>query len=340
MSISFPVIMSIFVTGGTGFVGSYLIRHLLEQGYTDITALRRRNSNFDLASDFADRIQWIEGELNDPHSLAEGIRGKKWVFHVAAIISFEEKDRKKMHAVNVDGTAHIVNACLDEGVEKLLHVSSIAAVGRTKPDQVVNEKNIYQTSPYNTEYGLSKFLGEQEVWRGIAEGLNAAIVNPGVVIGAGRWHEGTGQFFPALHRGFRFVPPGTISVVDVRDVARMLLVLAKNDIHEERFIANAGELTYREFFKAIAQEFKVPVPNIMITPLLRELAWRLAKIPAFFTRKPPLVTKENLRQAALELVFENEKSKKQLQFEYTPIDKTIADTCRAFLDAEGKTTVF
>lgn len=332
--------MSIFVTGGTGFLGSYLIRHLLAEGYTDITALRRRNSNFDLAGDFADRVEWIEGELNDPYSLAEGIKGKKWVFHVAAIISFMERDRKKMQAVNAEGTAYIVDACLNEGVEKLLHVSSIAAVGRTKPVQVLNEKNIFQTSPYNTEYGISKFLGEQEVWRGIAEGLNAAIVNPGVILGAGRWHEGTGQFFANIHKGFRYVPTGTISVVDVRDVARMLLVLAKSDITEERFIANAGEMSYREFFGAIAQELKAPKPSITITPFLRELAWRLALVPTLFTGKAPIITKENMRQAALEYVFENEKSKKLLQFEYTPIGQTIAETSSAFLKSGGKTVVF
>lgn len=332
--------MSIFITGGTGFLGSYLIRHLLSEGYTDITALRRRNSNFDLAGDFAERVQWIEGELNDPFCLAEGIHGKKWVFHVAAIVSFLARDRKKMQAVNVEGTAQVVNTCLDEGVEKLLYVSSIAAVGRTKPIQVLNEKNILQTSPYNSEYGISKFLGEQEVWRGIAEGLNAAIVNPSVILGAGRWYEGTGQFFDNIHRGFRFIPSGKISLVDVRDVARMLLILAKSDLSGERFIANAGELSFRDFLGAIAQELQVPKPQILITPLLRELAWRAAQVPTWFTGKAPLVTKDNLRQASLELVFENTKSKQQLQFEYTPLSQTIAETGKAFLNSGGKTVVF
>ncbi|AEE50169.1 NAD-dependent epimerase/dehydratase family protein [Haliscomenobacter hydrossis] len=332
--------MSIFVTGGTGFLGSYLLRHLLSEGHTNITALRRSTSNMDLIADIAQRIQWIEGDLDDPFCLAEGMAGKKWVFHIAAMVSFQQRDRYKMREVNADGTANVVNACLDLGVQKLIHVSSIAAVGRTKPNQVLNEKNIFQTSPYNTEYGISKFLGEQEVWRGIAEGLNAAIVNPSVIIGAGRWHEGTGQFFATLHKGFRFVPTGKISLVDVRDVARMLLQIAQSDISDERFIANAGELTYRDFFGAIAQEFQVKKPNWTITPLLREIAWRLASLQSMFTGKPPVVTKENFRQAALEYHFENNKSIQHLDFQYTPIEQTIAETSRVFLQSGGKTRVF
>lgn len=332
--------MSIFVTGGTGFLGSYLIRHLLAEGYTDITALRRKSSNMDLTFDFQDRIQWIEGDLNDPQSLEEGIQGKKWVFHVAALVSFQSKDRKKLHEANTKGTAAIVNACLDTGVEKLLHVSSIAAVGRTKPVQVLNEKNIIQTSPYNSEYGLSKFWSEQEVWRGIAEGLNAAIINPSVILGAGRWYEGSGQFFDTLHKGFRFIPSGKISLVDVRDLARMLLQLAKSDISGERFIASAGEMYFRDFFQAIAQELDVPAPKYRISPFMGEMAWRLAGVQSLLTGKAPQITKENIRQAALEYVFENKKSRDMLDFEYTPLAQTIAETSAAYLRSQGKTLIF
>lgn len=332
--------MSIFVTGGTGFLGSYLIRHLLAEGYTDVTALRRKGSNMDLTLDFQNRIQWVEGDLNDPQSLEEGIQGKKWVFHVAALVSFQSRDRKKLHEANTKGTAAIVNACLDTGVEKLLHVSSIAAVGRTKPVQTLNEKNIIQTSPYNSEYGLSKFWSEQEVWRGIAEGLNAAIINPSVILGAGRWYEGSGQFFDTLHKGFRFIPSGKISLVDVRDLARMLLQLAKSDISGERFIASAGEMYFRDFFQAIAQELDVPAPRYRISPFMGEMAWRLAGVQSLLTGKAPQITKENIRQAALEYVFENKKSRDMLGFEYTPLAQTIAETSAAYLRSEGKTLVF
>ena len=332
--------MSIFVTGGTGFLGSYLIRHLLAEGYTDVTALRRKGSNMDLTLDFQNRIQWVEGDLNDPQSLEEGIQGKKWVFHVAALVSFQSRDRKKLHEANTKGTAAIVNACLDTGVEKLLHVSSIAAVGRTKPVQTLNEKNIIQTSPYNSEYGLSKFWSEQEVWRGIAEGLNAAIINPSVILGAGRWYEGSGQFFDTLHKGFRFIPSGKISLVDVRDLARMLLQLAKSDISGERFIASAGEMYFRDFFQAIAQGLDVPAPRYRISPFMGEMAWRLAGVQSLLTGKAPQITKENIRQAALEYVFENKKSRDMLGFEYTPLAQTIAETSAAYLRSEGKTLVF
>lgn len=332
--------MSIFVTGGTGFLGSYLLRHLLAEGHTDLTAIRRPSSNMDLVSDISHRIQWLEADLNDPAALEEGIQGKKWVFHVAAVVSFQTRDRKKLHETNVKGTAAIVNACLDYGVEKLLHVSSIAAVGRTKPVQTLNEKHIIQTSPYNSEYGLSKFWSEQEVWRGIAEGLNAAIINPSVILGAGRWYEGSGQFFDTLYKGFKFIPSGKISLVDVRDLARMLLQLAKSDISGERFIASAGEMYFRDFFNAITQELKVPAPKYRISPLMGELAWRLAGVQSLLTGKAPQITKENIRQAALEYVFENKKSRDMLDFEYTPLAQTIAETAKAYLQSGNKTVVF
>jgi nucleoside-diphosphate-sugar epimerase len=332
--------MRIFVTGGTGFLGSYLLRHLLAQGYTDITALRRHNSKLDLVADVAHRIQWIEGDLNDPFSLSEGIAGKQWVFHSAAVVSFHARDVRMMREVNAEGTANVVNACMEHGVQKLMHVSTIAAIGNTKPKQVLNEKNMFQASPYNTEYGVSKFLGEQEVWRGIAEGLNAVIVNPSVILGAGRWYEGTGQFFAQLHKGFRYIPEGSVSMVDVRDVARMLLQLAESDIVEERFIANAGEMSYRDFFNAITQELNVPKPNRHITPFLREAVWRLAAFQSLFTGKPPLVTKETLRQSAYEFAYENRKSIDQLGFQYTPIAQSIAETGKVYLASGGETKVF
>ena len=175
----------IFVTGGTGFLGSYLLRYLIHKGYTDIRALKRSTSSMALLGDVAHLIEWIDGDILDVVSLQESMQEVQQVYHCAAIVSYESGQADLMHEVNVVGTANVVNLALEMQVEKLVHVSSIAALGRSGKSKLLDESAKWEQSKFNTQYAISKHRAEMEVWRGIAEGLNAAIVNPSVILGSG-----------------------------------------------------------------------------------------------------------------------------------------------------------
>jgi nucleoside-diphosphate-sugar epimerase len=322
---------TILVTGGTGFLGSHLLRQLLQAGQTEIRALRRSNSKMDQVADIANRIEWVEGDVLDIFSLEDALVGIRKVYHCAAVVSFDARDREQMQLINVEGTANVVNLCLDLGIEKLLHVSSVAALGRIKPGTELDEKSSWQTSPYNSQYGVTKFLAEQEVWRGMAEGLSAVIINPSIILGPGRWDEGPAKFFPLIHKGFRYYPAGTTGIVVVQDVAAMMIQLMDGPYTEERFIANAGNLSYSEFFRLIAQALQVKAPSVRLNAFLKGLSWRMAWLQARISGDRPLVTQETARQSALTFYFSNKKSIDVLGFSYTPIEQTIAATAQQYL---------
>jgi dihydroflavonol-4-reductase len=326
----------ILVTGATGFVGSYLLRYLVKSGFKHIIAMKRSTSPMDLVAEVANKVQWVEGDILDMPFLEEILRGGvNQIYHCAAIVSFSAHDREEMYRINVDGTANIVNVALDFNIEKLVHVSSIAAIGRIERDLYVSENTKWQRSPINTHYAISKFQAEQEVWRGIAEGLNAAIVNPSVIIGSQYWHQGTGKLFEQVWNGLRFYTEGVTGYVDVRDVVRFMVKLMASDIDNQRFILNSENLKYKILFEEIAKVLHKKQANIRVTPLLREIAWRVEWLKSKITGKHPLVTQETARISGTTFYFNNEKSLKAFpDFTYTPIFKTIKETGEQFLEAQ------
>lgn len=322
-------------------LGTHLIAHLYRRGYRQIRGLYLPGGKDDPPSDQtgADLVEWVEGDVLDLPSLEEAIHGIDWVIHGAGIISFDRRDAQLMRQVNVEGTANVVNLCLDYGVEKLLHVSSVAALGRSKPGQTISETSKWERSPYNTRYGISKFLGEQEVWRGIEEGLSAVIVNPSIILGPGRWDQGPARFFPMLHGGFPFYPLGATALVDARDVASMILALLESDIKGERFIATAGHLTYKSLFELITTHLNLPAPRYALHPFLQYLGLWASQLKSLWSKERGLVTRETIRQSALEFYYDHSKSQKRLGFEYTPIEQTIAYTAERYLTSLGYTAL-
>lgn len=327
---------AILITGASGLLGTHLVRHLLYQGYDNIRATYRTSEDRAVLQDSsAEQVTWVKCDILDLPALEEAIQGAEWVFHCAGLVSFDPRDAQALREVNIAGTANVVNLCLAYNIEKLLHVSSIAALGRTKPGQTISEAIRWERTPFNTRYGISKFLGEQEVWRGIAEGLNAVIINPSVILGSGRWTDGPARFFSMLYDGFPFYPQGSTSLVDARDVARMMLLLMEGPYSGERFIASAGHLTYQDLFQKIAAALERPSPRYALSPILKHIALRFFQLKGLWSKERRFITTETVRQSSLEFFYDNSKSIQQLGFEYTPLDQTIADTARAFLQAQG-----
>ncbi|MFN3939645.1 MAG: NAD-dependent epimerase/dehydratase family protein [Chitinophagales bacterium] len=324
------------ITGATGLVGSYLARYLLLNG-EQVRAIKRNESNFKLVADIADKIEWVDGDINDVESLHHAMAGIDYVYHCAAVISYVRRDRAKMMHINRTGTANVVNVCLEQKVKKLLHVSSIAAIGRSGTH--VQESNKWETDNTTADYSISKHLAEREVWRGIAEGLNAVIINPSIIVGSGNWSSGSCRLFTTVYNGFKFYTEGVTGYVDVRDVVRIAYTLMQSEIHTERFIVNSENLMYRNYLWMVADALQTQRPPYKARKFMSEMAWRADAIVSILTGKTPAVTKATARIANKQFYFDNSKIVKALNYRFIPIAQTVSDTAMAFL-SEKKTSIY
>ena len=236
----------IFVTGGTGLVGSHILLKLAQQG-EKFKALKRISSSlkvcksvFDYynANDLFHQIYWVSGDVNDIQSLENAMKDCSLVLHCAAMVSFSSSDAELIRKVNVEGTANVVNVAISMGVKKLGYISSIAALGRNSTDQIVDEECYFKPTLKESNYALSKYYSEQEVWRGGQEGLDVVIVNPSVILGPGNWAKGSSQIFQKINSGLKYYTSGSTGYVDVIDVSDAIIKLLFSDVRNERFIVN------------------------------------------------------------------------------------------------------
>lgn len=321
----------ILVTGGTGLVGSHLLRTLVKQHPNEeIRAIKRTSSKMDLVADIAHLINWFDAGLLAVEDLRKAMKGVTKVYHCAAVVAFDSAQFEWMHRVNMEGTANVVNLALEEGVDKLVHVSSIAAIGRSERNNQVSEATKWEESPYNSQYAISKYRAEMEVWRGIAEGLNVVIVNPSVILGEGHWDEGSSQLISKAAKGISFYPSGGTGFVDVKDVVNVMVELMESNITNERFILNGINTTYRDFLTQASLVFQKKPPRFKVPVFLASLAWRFAKPISWISRKPPLITKETAQLMQLQYFYDNSKIQKMTGFEFRSLEDTLQRVAKSF----------
>lgn len=327
----------ILVTGGTGFLGSYILKALIEKGY-QVRALCRSNKRpFYIPPAILDKVEWVEGDVLDVVSLDDAMKGIDAIIHAAAVVSFQRSDRQLMQSVNVEGTANVVNLALENNVTRLVHVSSVAALGRSEQGGEVNEEKKWEENKLTTHYARSKFKAELEVWRGMAEGLDAVIMNPSTILGYGDWHQSSCAIFRNIYKGFKWYSPGINGFVDVEDTARAALLLLESNISGERFIINGDNWPFKQLMFTIADRFGVKRPARLATPLLTGIAWRLEAFKSFFTRQKPLLTRESARVAHSFTRFSNLKLLQALPgFTFTPLEQSIENACRMYSQAAHK----
>lgn len=323
----------ILITGGTGFLGGYIIKQLVEKGYA-VRALRR-NKKLPLfhMGETANQVEWIEGEVLNEIALKKAMEGIDTVIHAAGIVSFEKNNRSEMYKVNTEGTANMVKVALEKKVKRFMHVSSISAVGISATGGYINEEKEWEESKLNTHYAVSKFQAEQEVWRGIRKGLKAVILNPSTVLGYGDWSTGSCALFKTVYKGFTWYSSGAGGFVDVEDVARVTMLLMERNISGQRFILNSENWTFKRLIETIAAGFGSPHPPKPLPPLLLSMLWRLEALKSFLTAQPPLVTREIALSAQSNTCFENSKILKALPgFSFLPIEQSIKKACEQYLE--------
>ncbi len=318
----------ILITGGTGFIGHYIVNELLEAGH-ELRLLVRNPEGRKFP--WQSMVEIVEGDVLDLYSLERAMEGVDYVIHAAAMVSFSKPQRRQMKEINVGGTANVVNVALEKGIKKLVHLSSSSATGRAGKGEWVDEESKWQDKEKHHNYGRSKRAAEMEVYRGLAEGLPAVILNPVMVLGPGDWTENTSRIFATLYKGLPFYNRGVSGYVAARDVARALRLALESDFEKgERFILSAANLSQKEFFGKVAKSLGKKPPGILFPPfLLQPLGWA-SEMLAYLRGRTALITRETLRSSHQQTFYHGEKAH-QLGLSYTPIDEVIEETGKAFL---------
>ncbi len=317
----------VVITGATGLLGSILIDHFTSRK-VPVTALYRTSPPAERAS-----VRWMEGDVTDIHALTKAFEGARCVVHAAALVSFAQRNKNKMFHVNVDGTANVVNACLRAGVKRLVHISSVAALGKPANQKVIDEETPWPGSVKPSNYGQSKYLAELEAFRGEAEGLSVAMVNPSIILAAGHADRSSGKIFQYIYDGRPFYSDGQLNYVDARDVAEMIYRLYENDSVKGRFIASAGTIPWKMLFGKIAKRFDKKPPSIKISPTLAQWAAGVEWLRSSLTGREPLITKETARIARQRITYSNQKACNELAMTFRDLDNTLDWCCSHFLSS-------
>ncbi|PTM03207.1 MAG: NAD-dependent epimerase, partial [Bacteroidetes bacterium] len=277
----------ILVTGGTGLVGSHLLFKLISNNenvratYRRKKTLERVKHVFSYFSDDAEtlfnKIEWVEADINDIPKLEAAFKGISHVYHCAAFVSFEPDKYKTLRKININGTSNIVNLCISNNIVKLCYVSSVAAIGNdSNPEKLVDEKTVWNAEDDNSVYAITKYGAEIEVWRSTQEGLDAVIVNPGIILGGGYWNGGSsGNLFKQINNGMSYYVNGITGYVDVWDVINAMHQLMISTIKNENFILVAENLSFKAFQTKTAKSLGVKPPTKEAKSWLLNTAWRL-----------------------------------------------------------------
>lgn len=331
----------ILVTGSTGLVGTHLLLELAKK-HDKIRAMRRASSNLQAVYDtfvlylddpgtYYDKIEWVEADVTDYDTLTKALDGVDFVYHAAAFVSFDPGERQTMIRINVDGTANLVNACLERKVKKLCYVSSTAVLGNAPSGELITEDMNWTYSKNLSAYSVSKYQSEMEVWRGMAEGLQAVIVNPSIIIGPGDWNRSSSYLFSAVSKGMKFYTEGITGYVDIRDVVLAMITLMDGDFSSERYIVSAENLSYRQILELIATALNKPPPRLHATPFLISVAWRLNWLISKFNGVKRSITRDTVKSSKRKALFSNQKICQAIMIDFIPVKQSVRDTANHFL---------
>ncbi len=324
----------VLVTGGTGLVGSHLLLHLIENGesvraiYRNLETIQKAKNLFSYykKENLFEKVNWLQADILDVPSLEIAFEKVDYVYHCAAFISFDPKDEDVIRKTNIEGTANVVNFCLAKNVKKLCFISSIAALGDLKENEkIITEETEWNPEKSHSDYAISKFGAEMEIWRGQQEGLNSVIVNPGVILGPRIWEHGSGILFKKIENGFPFYTKGTTGFVAVTDVVKIMVQLMKSEIKNDRFALVANTINFQELFNSMADAIKVKRTSVYISPFVTGILWRIDWFFSTFFRTKRMLDKETAIASYSKNFYSNEKIKNALQLDFLDIHQYIKE---------------
>jgi len=328
----------ILVTGGTGLVGSHLLLDLVKSGkkvkaiYRNASKLPEVKKIFSCyvsakeASFFFDSIDWVEADILDIPSLNEAFQNIKYVYHCAAVVSFNATNAKQLRRTNIEGTANIVNSCIKFNVEKLCHISSIATMDLALGENQIFENFTWHPEKEHSDYAISKYGAEIEVWRGTQEGLAAIIINPGVIIGPGFWNSGSGQIFTKIDNGLDYHFPKTTGFVGVLDVTRASILLMDSSLENEQFILVSENMSFKSVLELVAKSIHKKSPKKSLKPWMVLIGWAYQSVANMLWGAEKQLLKNDYRSLFKHSYYSNEKVKDKIGFKFTPIDEVIEET--------------
>jgi len=314
-------------------IGIYLVQKLLSLGYTNIEIFTRSGANETLPFASDGRVTFTKGDIVELHPLSDSVANADYIIHAAAIVSFNPKKFDAMKSVNVEGTANLMNLAIDNDIKKVVHVSSIAAIGRDEKGEQITEETKWSNSKYNSYYGITKYLAEQEAWRAHHEGLPIAIINPALVFGGELWDQSSLQIFNKVYKGLPYFPVGGTAIVDVKDVTDMIIHLLESEIAGERYIAASENILYRDLFTKMANAMNVKPPKKPAPKWMLSVMWRIEKFRNLLFGTEPLVTRESVKSTAHPSKYNNQKSKELGWGTYRSVDDTITEYSKEFVDS-------
>lgn len=319
-------------------MGSHLLVELTRES-GDITALYRSDKRLDIVkhvfkfykgdnweSDY-NKIKWVKGDIMDVTLLLDLIEEGSDVYHCAALVSFHPKDFYQLLKINREGTANIVNSCLENKARKLCYVSSTAAVGGEE-GQLITEQMRWKKTPTTSGYSIAKHSAEKEVWRGIEEGLNAVIVNPSVILGVGDWNDSSLTIFRTVAKGLNYFPAGSNAIVDARDVAEIMVKLMHSDISGERFLCVGSNQTFKLLVSEIADAMGLEPPKKMASKRMANVIRFLSSFGHMLSSSKPSITRETTESLYSHREYSNTKVRDALQFDFRTLPDTIANAIK------------
>jgi nucleoside-diphosphate-sugar epimerase len=315
----------IVVTGANGLLGSHLLRRLSKEN-VPVVGVRKPDSETNHLQDLT-QIEWRDADLLDTESLNGALKGATTVIHTAAQVSFNPRQRNKIFEVNEVGTKNVVNACLHLNINHLIHISSVAAIGRQKGFHHINEESKWVAGDLNTDYAESKYLAELEVWRAHEEGLKVSIVNPSVILAPPDQTKSSAQLFHYVMKEKLFYTEGQLNFVDVRDVVEMIWLMHREKIYGERFIANGGSTTFQNLFSQIALRLNKRPPSVKMPSSLLSLLAMAEEMRSRITGTEPLITRQSTKLAREFFYYSNEKALNKLNFQFHSLENTLDWCC-------------
>ena len=332
----------ILVTGGTGFVGTYLLYELLK-GNSSIKSTYRKEKNKELTEEFFklkdlnhpklfNKIIWVKMDLTEMSSLDELYSGINIIYHCAAFVSLAKRHKNLLMETNVEGTSNIINYAIKHKIKKILFISSIASIGAKDYDSIINEDHSWNHKINHTDYALSKYKSELEVWRGSQEGVPAVIINPGFIIGSHFWNRSSSSIFKRIYNGLKFYPTGKISLVSVEDVVIASIKLMNSKIQNERFILVSENMNYKEFLDLISKNLGKSLTKYPLKKPLLYIIYFFDIILSFLRIKKRFMSKALISTFNNNQEFNGNKIKKFISFKYEKIDKKVKEICKDFID--------